>query len=259
MNLGRYDCAKGVITVLHTAGDLTVRTASILDAPLIDKLQRENSYAVGFIQRTIWDKYVFGGERNFFVLIVEANADPVGYCLVTPGKGPDSYIRIQQIAVRDDARRLHYGSALLAVLSAFCAEHQRAGAKLRCRADLPSNLFWRALGFTCYGVWIKGSVNHVGMRASDDINQWMIDFAPQSTLFASRDFVWPSPVIKVAASPTATGHDWTTDDDHDYEWCRVCLTVRQRNGSSDAKPCKGRARVGLRAASTTEGGLCEYD
>ena len=103
MNLGRFDCATGLVNVLRIEGDLTVRTASILDASLIDKLQRENSYAVGFIQRTIWDKYVFGGERNFFVLIIEANHDPVGYCLITPGKGADSHVRIQQIAVRDDA------------------------------------------------------------------------------------------------------------------------------------------------------------
>lgn len=196
MNLGRYDCASGVVAILHTVGDLTVRTASILDAPLIDKLQRENSYAVGFIQRTIWDKYVFGGERNFFVLIVEANADPVGYCLVTPGTGPDTYIRIQQIAVRNDARRLHYGSALLAVIRAFCAEMDRAGAKLRCRADLPSNLFWQALGFQCYGVWEKGRINHVGFKASDDINLWMLDFGLKPTLFMPTEFQWAQPVIR---------------------------------------------------------------
>lgn len=172
MNLGRFDCATGLINVLHVQGDLTVRTAVLSDATLIDKLQRENSYAVGFIQRTIWDKYVFGGERNFFVLIVEANADPVGYCLITPGKGVNAPVRIQQIAVRDDARRLKYGSALLAVIKQFCDEHGRSGARLRCRADLESNYFWRSLGFRCYGVWQKGQRNHVGMKASDDINLW---------------------------------------------------------------------------------------
>lgn len=38
-------------------------------------------------------------------------------------------------------------------------------------------------------------------------------------------------------------HEWTTDDKHDYDWCRRCLLVRQANGSSDAKPCKGPAHV----------------
>ena len=48
-------------------------------------------------------------------------------------------------------------------------------------------------------------------------------------------------------------HDWTTDDKHDYEWCRVCLRVRQANGSSDSKPCKGPARVELREEGESRG------
>lgn len=148
MNLGAFDCASGLSTVLWAGPDgIAVRTAVVDDASFIDKLQRENAYAVGFIQRTIWDKYVFGGERNFFVLLCEANNDPVGYTLVTPGRAPDSFVRIQQIAVRDDARRLQYGSALLDVIRRFCNEHQRRGARLRCRSDLESNRFWQALGF----------------------------------------------------------------------------------------------------------------
>lgn len=50
-------------------------------------------------------------------------------------------------------------------------------------------------------------------------------------------------VMRLSRAPE---HQWTTDDQHDYEWCRVCLFVRQRNGSSDAKPCKGPARVATR-------------
>gem|GEM_PF-3137403 len=52
-------------------------------------------------------------------------------------------------------------------------------------------------------------------------------------------------------APDTLAHIWTNDDKHDYEWCRACLLVRQRNGSSDAKPCKGPARVELRATPTT--------
>lgn len=173
MNLGVFDCATGLSTVLWTGPDgIAVRTAVVGDAPFIDKLQRENAYAVGFIQRTIWDQYVFGGERNFFVLLCEANDDPVGYTLVTPGRAVDSFVRIQQIAVREDARRLQYGSALLDVIRRFCGEHQRRGARLRCRSDLESNTFWLALGFHRYGIWPKGQRNHVGFKASDDINLW---------------------------------------------------------------------------------------
>lgn len=172
MNLGKFDCSNGIINVLHISGDLIVRNAVFSDSKFIDKLQKENSYAVGFIQRTIWDKYVFGGERNFFVLMVEKNKDPVGYTLVTPGRTSGSFCKIQQIAVRNDSRRLHYGSALIDVIRIFCKNHERVGVSLRCREDLESNWFWNRLGFIKYGVWKKGRLNHVGFKASADINLW---------------------------------------------------------------------------------------
>ena len=173
--LGKFDCSTGMSSKLYQKDDLVVRTATEADRTFIDKLQKENSYAVGFIQSTIWDKYVFGGERNFVVFICEKNDDLVGYVLLTPGRGAYTYAKIQQIAVREDARRLDYGSALLAVVKDFCNTFERIGVTLRCRIDLESNHFWRNLGFSLYGVWEKGKINHVGFKASNDINLWKID------------------------------------------------------------------------------------
>jgi len=188
MTLGRFDCATGVSTTLYTKGDLTVRTATAADRNFIDKMQKENSFAVGFIQSTIWDNYVFGGGRNFMVFICEKNLDMVGYVLLTPGRGAFSYAKIQQIAIREDARRLDYGSALIAVVKDFCNTFNRLGVTLRCRIDLESNRFWRALGFTLYDVWMKGKVNHVGFKASNDINLWSIDLNDQIvTLFSMAE------------------------------------------------------------------------
>ena len=174
MELGKFDCATGLINILYTKDDLIVRNSTISDLIFIDKLQKENSSAVGFIQRTIWDDYVFGGKRNFVVFVCEKNADPVGYVLLTPGRTAMSYAKIQQIAVRDDARRLDYGTALIAVVREFCETFDRMGVTLRCRTDLESNKFWEALGFEKYGTWEKGKVNHVGFKASNDINLWRI-------------------------------------------------------------------------------------
>lgn len=42
-------------------------------------------------------------------------------------------------------------------------------------------------------------------------------------------------------------HIWATDDKRSYDYCRICLLVRQANGSTDTKRCKGPARVELRA------------
>lgn len=188
MNLGKFDCATGYSNTLYVQGDLKVRTATEKDKAFIDKMQKDNSYAVGFIQATVWDKYVFGGERNFVVFICEKNDDMVGYILLTPGRGAYSYAKIQQIAVREDARRLDYGSALIAVVKDFCNTFQRLGTTLRCRVDLESNKFWRALGFNLYGVWEKGKVNHVGFKASNDINLWRIDLNDTIlTLFETQE------------------------------------------------------------------------
>lgn len=175
MILGQFDCSNGIINVLYQNKDILVRTSTTKDILLIDKLQKENSNAVGFIQKTIWDKYVFGGERNFVALICEANNDAVGYVLITPGKGAYTYAKIQQIAVRNDARRLHYGTALIDVCRQFCIKFHRIGFTLRCRTDLDSNHFWKSLGFTKYGTWEKGKINHVGFKASNDINLYKIE------------------------------------------------------------------------------------
>ena len=177
MKLGKFDCSTGLINVLYNdvLKNISVRTSTIKDIPLIDKLQKENSFAVGFIQKTICDRYVFGGERNFVVFICEANNDAVGYVLITPGKGAYKYAKIQQMAVRNDARRLYYGTALLDVCRQFCEQFNRIGFTLRCRQDLESNHFWKALGFTNYAVWEKGKINHVGFKASDNINLWKIE------------------------------------------------------------------------------------
>jgi GNAT superfamily N-acetyltransferase len=102
------------------------------------------------------------------------NDDSVGYALVTPGSKMGDFVRIQQIAVRADARRLHYGSMLIRCIKDFCQAHGRVGAQLRCRIDLESNDFWRGLGFSLYGCVKKGSLNHVGFSASNDINLWRI-------------------------------------------------------------------------------------
>ena len=176
MNLGEFDCSKGIINILHNdiAKNILVRTSTIKDMLLIDKLQKENSFAVGFIQKTIWESYVFGGQRNFIVLICEANNDAVGYVLITPGLGQYRYAKIQQICIRNDARRLHYGTALLDVCRQFCNKFDRMGFTLRCRTDLDSNNFWKALGFEHYKTWEKGKINHVGFKASNDINLWKI-------------------------------------------------------------------------------------
>ena len=69
INLQEFDCSTGIINVLYEdkINDIIVRTSTIKDMLLVDKLQKENSNAVGFIQKSIWEDYVWGGKRNFIV------------------------------------------------------------------------------------------------------------------------------------------------------------------------------------------------
>lgn len=177
MNLGKFDCSTGIINILYNDSikNILVRTSTIKDFLIIDKLQKENSFAIGFIPKTYFEKAIWGGIKNSLLLICECNKDEVGYIYITPGLGGYKYGKIQQIAVRNDARRLYYGTALLDVCTQFCNKFNRKGFTLRCRLDLESNKFWKSLGFTNYGVWEKGKINHVGFKASNDINLWKID------------------------------------------------------------------------------------
>lgn len=54
------------------------------------------------------------------------------------------------------------------------------------------------------------------------------------------------PNTKAAEAGGDRLHEWTTNDKYVYEWCRICLKVRQADGSSDAKPCKGPSHVTTR-------------
>ena len=187
--LGKFDCSTGVIQNLYVNNDISVRTSTVKDLLLVDKLQKENSYAVGFIPKTTIESQVWGGCRNFVILICESNNDAVGYVFITPGKKVDTYAKIQQIAVRNDARRLQYGTALIAVCRDFCNEFNRKGFTLRCREDLESNGFWAKIGFNQYGMWSKGKLNHVGFKASKNINLWKIDLNENIPgLFQESDF-----------------------------------------------------------------------
>jgi hypothetical protein len=74
MNLGKFDCSTGFSNTLYTDGDLTVRTATQADRTFIDAMQKANSHAVGFIQSTIWDDYVFGGGVTLWYLFAKKTA-----------------------------------------------------------------------------------------------------------------------------------------------------------------------------------------
>jgi hypothetical protein len=175
MKLGKYNCSDGLIKILYTQQDLIVRTSIPKDWIFVDHIQKQNSYAIGFFPRSSFEKSIWGGGQNNVLLICEKNADPVGYLMFCPGRGAMTYAKMQQMVIRNDARRLDYGSALIFVAKDFATMFGLRGFTLRCRIDLDANHFWRALGFIQYGIAAKGSVNHAGMIASNDINLYKLE------------------------------------------------------------------------------------
>jgi hypothetical protein len=87
------------------------------------------------------------------------------------------------VAIQEDVRRVEYGSALVDVVAEFCREFSRSGISLRCRIDLGANSFWQALGFSPVGAQLKGTLNHMGMVASDDIIRYRRDAGTHPSMF----------------------------------------------------------------------------
>lgn len=192
MKLGEFNCSTGIINILYnnSVNDIIVRTSNIKDLLILDKLQKENTNAIGFIPKTYFEKAVWGGQKNAIVLICMANNDEVGYVYITPGKHL-GYAKIQQIAVRNDARRLQYGTALIDVCRQFCDKFERKGFTLRCRIDLDSNHFWKSLGFEKYGLWEKGKYGLTSrMKASNDINLWKIELNNSIITLFDNEIKW---------------------------------------------------------------------
>lgn len=160
--------------------DILVRTTTPEDWTFINSLMKSESDKVGFLSDRTWHKYVWGGERNFMTFLCLVNNDPVGYVLLTPGH-PMKSAKLQQVVIQHDARRLEYGTALVSACADFCSDYSRSGVALRCRADLQANHFWNALGFKAVAIYKKGSVNHMGFKASDDIIRYF--YPVMDTLF----------------------------------------------------------------------------
>jgi len=120
-----------------------IRRATLDDLKVIDSLRRKEAEAVGFIPDSRWELEL-SGAYNGAIWLLEENADPVGYLYATfsPGRG-----RIQQVVVREDARRAERATAL--VTSAEAESAKRGAFDFGCRVglDLEATAFWEAMGF----------------------------------------------------------------------------------------------------------------
>lgn len=137
--------------MLPDSHDLRVRrprldrsSSAVADVSFIMGEAKKGTKSIGFIPKDgIWQAV---NERR--VLILERNSDRVAFVIF--GRSRTS-IKCYQIWVREDARMLLHGRALVHQLEEEAAAANKQRLRLWCLQDLPAMVFWKALGFTKAG------------------------------------------------------------------------------------------------------------
>ena len=134
------------------------------DVPYIIQLQRKNRESVGGLPQPAFEERII--RQN--LLLATINDDPVGYLLYDHR---NNTIKIPQACIQYDARRRHYGNALIDNM--FRHHPDVSDVTLRCAADIEANIFWRSLGFECTAT-VPG-----GTRRKRMINIWQLWLQPR--------------------------------------------------------------------------------
>ncbi|MBM3548302.1 MAG: GNAT family N-acetyltransferase [Alphaproteobacteria bacterium] len=95
---------------------------------LIEEIRRQGEEAPGGVTIANVTQYGFGRDRWFGVLIATVDGKPAGYALHHRGYEVDNAARVLYLSdlyVREEARRLGVGRALMAAMAAEC---RRVGA-----------------------------------------------------------------------------------------------------------------------------------
>lgn len=119
-----------------------IKLATLNDLPFILSASKTAREQIGFVPSP---KLAWLCERNQVALSV-ANGDLVGF--VVHGRTAP-LIKIWQIWMRPDARRIEYATQLVQHVVQTTTKHDAFAIQLRCATDLPALAFWESLGFSC--------------------------------------------------------------------------------------------------------------
>ena len=132
-----------------------IRKATLLDLPYIISLANKESMCLGFIPKMAYESAITGiktGKRwsptcNDQLFVCSEYNDLVGFVMFSYGNPS----KVNQICIQADARLIERGKALL---SAGIAHGNLRGIDdfaCGCADDLPSNFFWRQMGWVRVG------------------------------------------------------------------------------------------------------------
>ena len=134
-----------------------VRFAKLTDIPYIVDLSKKESVSLGFIPKIAYESAITGkktGKRwsdvcNDKLFVCECNGDLVGFCLASFGRINmiNKQGKIAQICLQEDARMLQRGRIILDAVIEYGYSVFTLGWSCGCADDLPSNLFWKSMGW----------------------------------------------------------------------------------------------------------------
>ena len=121
---------------------MQIQPAKANDLRELDSLRRRSQEAVGFVPLA---RLEADSTRDAATLLTGwENGDMVAYLWWTRGR---PVAAIQQLVVREDARRRERGLAMVAAAESAMTAPDRYGVACRCRLDLEATAFWEAAGF----------------------------------------------------------------------------------------------------------------
>lgn len=130
---------------------MIVRKANLADLKVVDFLRKRDGDCLGFLPIAKLEHIVNctldRGRRRWeyeSLWVCEDNADVTGYVLAG---FHISGAKIEQICVRNDARRMERAMALESAVDREA--RKRRSNRIRCRVayDIEANFFWRAIGY----------------------------------------------------------------------------------------------------------------
>jgi len=129
-------------------GIAAVRRADASDLPYIVSLAQREYEAIGFLPASRYEGLVNGtsDRPSHRLWIAEAHGDRVGFLYATPGQAGGS-LKVVQVCIQGDARRLEFGAALVAQAERHAMRTQRGAVSLAVAADLEASRFWEAEGY----------------------------------------------------------------------------------------------------------------
>ncbi len=132
--------------------ETVIRPATMNDLKAIDSLRKADGDCLGFLPLAklehIVNQTLDRGRRRWLyesLYVCEDNGDLTGYVLAGFHREGS---KIEQICVRQDARRMERAIELESVVSKESLSRTKARIRCRVASDIEANWFWKAIGYT---------------------------------------------------------------------------------------------------------------